>query len=125
MDGNGSVAFVIMGADEPWGQSDKAFSLNGEQNFPAGHVLELAVGLAPVPLPAKDLGDMLAALIPMGVNGRLNGFKSSLVNDSFADVDGQHFHCITEKVWGRQKKMHGGEKNGGHLAGEGLVDAVG
>jgi hypothetical protein len=31
---------------------------------------------------------MLAALIPMGVNGRLDGFKRGLVNGSFADGNG-------------------------------------
>ena len=111
MDGNGLVAFVIMGADKPWRQSDKAFSVKGEKNLPAGHVFELAVGLAPVPLPAEDLGDMLSALIPIGVNGGLNGIKRSLINCSFADGNGQHVHCIAKRRWGRQRKMHRSEKN--------------
>ena len=126
MEGNGSVAFVIMGADKPWRQSDEALSVKCEQNFPAGHVLELAIGLVPVPLPAEDLGDMLSALIPVGVNGGLNGFKRSLVNGSFADGDGQHVHCIAKRRRGRQRKMHRSEKKcGGDLAGENPADTLG
>ena len=110
INGNRSVAFVVMGAGKPWWQSDEAFSVKGEQNLSASHILELAIGLTPVPMPAKDLGDMLSALIPMGVNGGLNGFKRSLVNGSFADGDGQHVHCIAERRRGRQRKMQAGEK---------------
>jgi len=119
MDGNGSVAFVIMGADKPWRQSDKAFSVKGEKNLPAGHVFELAVGLAPVPLPAEDFGDMLSALIPMGINRGLNGFNRSHVNGSSADGDGQHVHCIAKTRRGRQRKMQADEKKyGGDLPGK-------
>jgi hypothetical protein len=65
-----------------WGKAQEAHSLQGDKDFPAGHVLEAAVGLVPIPLDAKDSGDMGSALIPMGINDVLDFFKTSVGNGS-------------------------------------------
>lgn len=47
------------------GQLDFALSVQGEQQVPAGSVLEPAVGLSPVPMSAKGLGNLGTAFIPV------------------------------------------------------------
>ncbi len=48
------------------------FTEKCQQDFPASHIFESAVGLYPVPLLAQDSGDMGSALVPVLVNGGLN-----------------------------------------------------
>jgi len=54
-DRNGSITSLIVGAGESRGKGDKAFSPQGEQQLPTGHILEAAVWLMPIPLSAEDL----------------------------------------------------------------------
>ncbi len=74
-----------MGADESWREVDKAFSIQDEQELSAGHILEAAAGLAPVPFVAEDFGDMLSALIPMPIDNGLNQREIGLRDGSFSD----------------------------------------
>jgi hypothetical protein len=100
-----------MGTDKPWRKSDKVPSIQGEQKLSAGHILEAAIGLPPVPFLAKDLRDMFSTLIPMPVDSSLNNREFSLSDGSFSYDKGQHSHCIAKRMRGRQQKMHGSEKN--------------
>jgi hypothetical protein len=106
----GAIPFIIMGADEPWRQIDKAFSMQGKQKLPAGHIFKTPVWLSPIPFLAEDSGDVLSALIPMPVDGGLNGLEVSLSDGSFSDSNGYHCHCIAKENPGRQQKMHKNEK---------------
>jgi len=107
---DGTVALFIIGAVKPWGQGNKAFSLQGKQKLPAGHILKTAIGLPPVPLLAKDSGNMLSALVPMTVDRGLNRRNVLFGNGSFSDGKRQHFNCISERIRGRQQKMYRNEK---------------
>ena len=49
---------------------------------------------------------MLTSLVPVPVNINLNQIKIGLVNGSFSNGNGQHSHCIAERKWGRQWKIH-------------------
>ena len=99
-----------MGADEPWRQIDKAFSMQGKQKLPAGHIFKTPVWLSPIPFLAEDSGDVLSALIPMPVDSGLNGREVSLSDGSFSDSNGYHCHCIAKENPGRQQKMYKGEE---------------
>ena len=93
-----------------WRQRDKAFSFEGKQNFSAGHILEAAIGLSPIPLLAEDPGNMLSALAPMTVDGGLDRRDVLLGNGSFSDGKRQHPNYISERTRGRQQKMQGSQK---------------
>ena len=69
---NGAITFVIMGADKSRREREKAFSIQGQQELSAGHILEMAIWLSPAPFLAQDFGDMLSAFIPMPVNSGLD-----------------------------------------------------
>lgn len=71
-----------------WRQRDKAFSLQGEQNFSTGHILKAAIGLSPVPRLTEDPGDILSALVPMTVDRGLDRRDVLLGNGSFSDPTG-------------------------------------
>ena len=51
---------------------DKIFSVKGQKDFSTGHVFEAAIGLHPVPLLAKDFGNVGTPFGPMLINGGLN-----------------------------------------------------
>ncbi len=108
-----TVALFIIGVVTPWWQRNKAFSLQGEENFSAGHVLEAAVGLLPVPLLTKNSGNMLPAPVPITVDSGLDRRNVFLGDGSFSDGKRQHFNCISERINGRQPKMDKGQKNMG------------
>jgi len=77
-------------------EMDQLFTIEGYQDFAAGHVFERTVGLSPVPFLAEDLGDLSAAFVPMIVDGRLDELKIGFGNCSISDGDGQHNDYITE-----------------------------
>jgi len=61
-----------VGASKSGGKCDKSFSFQGEQQFLTGHILEVAIGLMPIPRVEKDFGDILLALVPVTANFFLN-----------------------------------------------------
>lgn len=82
-------------------------SFQGDQNFPAGHVLQSAVGLDPLPLLAELPGNVGAAAMPMFIDDVLDKGNIFAGNDAISDGYGQHDDCISERIRGRQKKMQG------------------
>ena len=106
-----TVAIFIMGAVNSWRQGDKAFPFQCEQDFPASHIFETAVGLHPIPFSAEDFGNLSTSLGPMLVNSSLDQLNLNLGDDSFSNGNGQHAHYISEKNRRRQQKMHGPKKN--------------
>jgi len=93
-----------MGAVNSWWQGDEAFSLQSEQEFPASHVLETAVGLHPIPFFAEDFGNLGTTFMPMLRNGSLNQGNIGFGDGPFSDGNGQHSNCISELNRRRQKK---------------------
>ena len=47
----------------------------------------------------------------MLINSGLDQFKISPMNGPFPDSNGQHSHCITEEMRGRQQKVKEGKEN--------------
>ncbi len=86
-----------------------SLSLQGNQYFPAGHVLQSAIGLEPVPFLAEYFGDLGAATAPMFIEHGLNEWQIDIANSSFSDGYGQHDEYISEEERGRQQKMQGDE----------------
>jgi hypothetical protein len=64
---------------------DQAFSVQGKQQFPAGHVLETATGLNPVPVFAKLPGNMGPALVPVLIDHSLD--DGQVLGGNFAVSD--------------------------------------
>jgi hypothetical protein len=71
MNHDGRLADVMGTAFCRW-VFDQPFSVKGQKQFPAGHVLEPAAGLNPVPVFAKFPGYMGPTLVPVLVNHRLD-----------------------------------------------------
>ena len=69
---DGSVAFFVVGTVESWREGDQALATESQQDLPAGHVLEAAIWLEPIPLSAKDPGYMLSAFAPMLIDRGLD-----------------------------------------------------
>jgi hypothetical protein len=64
---------------------DQAFSVQGKQQFPAGHVLETAIGLNPVPVFAKLPGNMGSSPVLVLVNHCLD--NGQIFGGNFAVSD--------------------------------------
>ncbi len=77
-------------------EMNQLFTIEGYQDFTAGHVFETTIGLNPVPFLAENLGDLSAAFVPMVVDGSLDELKIGFGNRSFSDGDGQNNHYITK-----------------------------
>ena len=90
---------------------DKTFAKKGTEYFPASHVFETAVRLAPIPFLTERSGDFCTCFAPVVIDGSLNQLKLTLGNGSFPDGNGQHENYITEKIRGRQQKMKKMGKN--------------
>ena len=86
-----------------------SLSLQGNHHLPAGHVLESAIGLDPVPHLAENSGDGAAAAVPMIIDNSLNEWQIGVGNSAFSDGYWQHDDCISERNLGRQHKMQGDE----------------
>lgn len=82
-----------------------SLSLQGYHHLPAGHVLQSAIGLYPVPPLAENSGDGAAAAVPMIIDNSLNEWQIGVANGPFSDGDGQHDHRISKRILGRQQKM--------------------
>jgi hypothetical protein len=97
MDKNGRLADVIRTAfcrrvfDQP-------FSVKGQQQFPASHVLDPAAGLNPVPVFAKFPGYLGPTFVPVLVNHGLD--NGQIIGGNFAVSDDQRFH---EKAYSKKK----------------------
>ena len=104
-DGDGSVAFVVVGIVDPWREGDQATAAQRQQDLAAGHVLQATIWLDPIPLSAKDPGYMFSAPAPVSIDRGLDWNDVVSGDGPFSDSNGQHFHCITEKGFGRQPKM--------------------
>lgn len=57
-------------------------SFQGQQQFPAGHVFEIAVWLAPVPLLAEHSGNGGTPLVPVFMDNGLNHCQIGICNGS-------------------------------------------
>ena len=88
----------------------KAFSFQSEKNLSTSHVLQATIGLSPVPFLTKDSGNMGSAFVPMIVDSDLNRRNIFFINGPFPDGNGQHVHRISERIRGRQQKMHRPQK---------------
>ena len=86
-----------------------SLSLQGNHHLAAGHVLQSAIGLDPVPPLAKFSGNVGAAAVPMFIDNSLNEWQIDVANGLFSDGDGQHDHRISKRILGRQLKMQGDE----------------
>ena len=86
-----------------------SLSLQGNHHLPAGHVLQSAIGLDPVPPLAKNSGNVGAAAVPMFIDNSLNEWQIGVTNGPFSDGDGQHDHRISKRILGRQQKTQGDE----------------
>lgn len=71
----GNMLFAPGGGIFPGGQSNFSLALQGEQEIPAGAILEPAVGLLPVPLPAQGSADLGAASDPFFPDAVPNRFQ--------------------------------------------------
>ena len=67
---------------------DKTFSVQGNQDLPASHILGLPIWLEPVPSYAEDFGQFSATLAPMGVDGLSDERKIGFRDSPFSDSDG-------------------------------------
>jgi hypothetical protein len=61
------LSFIISRVS-PWGELNQSHPFQAQEDFSAGHVFEVSVGLVPVPLAAQLLGDELSAALPVGLN---------------------------------------------------------
>jgi len=84
---------------------DEAPAMQRDEHLPAGHVFEVPVGLAPVPLAAQDPGDLSAAPAPVVIDDFLDERHLTDVDGPFSDGQRQHDQRITEKGRRRQRKM--------------------
>ena len=62
------MASFIISRVLPWGELNQPRPFQAQEDFSAGHVFEVSVGLVPVPLAAQLLGDELSAALPVGLN---------------------------------------------------------
>jgi hypothetical protein len=86
-------------------QLEMPLSLQGNQDLPAGHVLQSTIGLSPVPPLAENSGDGAAAVVPMLINNVLDYGQVGVMNGPVSNGDGQHDHRISKRIRGRQRKM--------------------
>ena len=105
-DGDGSVAFVVVGIVDPWREGDQATAAQRQQDLAAGHVLQATIWLDPIPLLTKDPGYMFSTLAPVLVDRGLDWNDVVSGDSPFSDSQRQHNHCITEKGCGRQPKIY-------------------
>jgi hypothetical protein len=98
LDNGGRSADVIGSPFRRW-VFDQAFSVQGQQQFPTGHVLEPAAGLNPVPIFAQLPGNMGPALVPVFIDHCLD--DGQVLGGNFAVSDGQRFH---KKAYSKKKK---------------------
>jgi hypothetical protein len=66
--GRHTIASFIKGRVSSWGELNKPHPFQAQQDFPAGHVFEVSVGLEPLPLVAQLSGDEFSALVPVGLD---------------------------------------------------------
>jgi hypothetical protein len=100
-----TVAFVVVGTGNARGKRDEAFAVQGQKDFPAGHVFETAAGLDPAPLAAQDPGDPGAPLSPVLFHHGLNLGDIRPCHGSFSDRQRFHNHRIAEQRRGRHSKV--------------------
>ena len=84
---------------------DKVFSVKSQEDLSTSHVFEAAIGLHPVPFLAKDFGNVGTPFGPMLINDGLNELQIGVSDGPFSDSQWQHDHCITEKGFGRHRKI--------------------
>lgn len=70
--GNGSVALMVISIMHRRRKPNKTFSLEGQQELPAGHISQFTVGLQPVPALAEQSRDLLAPFAPVGTDHGLD-----------------------------------------------------
>ena len=87
-----------------------ALTFQGDQYLTAGHILQPAVGLDPVPPLAEYPGNPGAADMPMFIDDILDGRNIFFGNGAISDGYGQHDDCISERIRGRQQKMQANGK---------------
>jgi hypothetical protein len=64
---------------------DQAFSVQGQQQFPAGYVLKPAAGMIPVPVSAKLPGNMGPAPVPVFIDHCLDNGQIFCGNFAVSD----------------------------------------
>jgi hypothetical protein len=92
--GDASVSDAVTPIVEAGRELDESFSVEGQKDFPAGHVFETAVWLEPAPLAAQYPGDSRAAQSPVRLDSPLNLDDIRLRNGSISYGQGFHDHCI-------------------------------
>jgi len=78
-------AFIVMGGADSRGEPDQPFSLKGEQELPASHFTQSAVGLNPLPPLAQNQGDMGASPLPVPIDRSLDLAKEHRCDRLFSD----------------------------------------
>ncbi len=66
---DGLITFFISSVMNTVRIIDKPFTIEGQQHFSTGHVLQTTVGLVPIPLLAENLRNLGSRFVPIVANG--------------------------------------------------------
>ena len=108
---NDPISPVVVCAFKARRKANETLSFQAQQEFPAGHITKLAVGLHPVPMLAEHSRNIFAPPAPIGTNDGLDLGKIVFSNCSFAKRERQHNQRIAKQSLGRQLKLHEQQKN--------------